>query len=56
MSPSVNFKEGDRVQYKIDLTSEAVNEGTIQKVLKGGESLREEVSKHEFTPRYVKHC
>ena len=52
---SVEFKEGDRVQYKIDLASENLSEGTIQKVLKGGESLREvsSTTTHEFIPRYV---
>lgn len=55
----MDYKEGDRVQYKIDLSKEAVSEGTIQKVLKGGESLRESVEKRsssekkETIPRYV---
>ena len=53
--PSVNFEEGDRVQYKTDLSSEIVSEGTIQKVLKGGESLRAEEAKgHLSVPRYVR--
>lgn len=53
--PSVDFKEGDRVQYKSDLNSEDVSEGTIQKVLRGGESLKieEEAKGHLSVPRYV---
>lgn len=53
--PSVDFKEGDRVQYKIDLTSESVSEGIIKKVLVGGESLLrvEEAKGHFLIPRYV---
>lgn len=52
---TVDFKEGDRVQYKVDLGSENLSEGIIQKVFKGGESLREVSSTptHEFIPRYV---
>ncbi len=51
---SLSFKEGDRVQYKIDLSKEAVSEGTIQKVLKGGESVRESsVERLNIVPRYV---
>ena len=34
--PAVDFKEGDRVQYKSDLSSEKRIRGTIQKVLKEG--------------------
>ena len=53
--PAVDFKEGDRVQYKSDLSSEKVSEGTIQKVLKGGESLKvEEAKGHLSVPRYVR--
>lgn len=50
---SVEFKEGDKVKYKVDLGSENISEGTIQKVLKGGESLRDLASTHEYIPRYV---
>lgn len=53
---AVDFKEGDRVQYKIDLEKESVSEGIVQKVLKGGESLRKEQESlvhSESTPRYV---
>ena len=53
--PAVDFKEGDRVQYKSDLSSENVSEGTIQKILKGGESLKAEGAKgHLSVPRYVR--
>lgn len=51
---AIEFMEGDRVQYKSDLSKEAISEGTIQKVLKGGESLRETVEKTSGTPRYVR--
>lgn len=50
---SVEFKEGDKVKYKVNLGSENISEGTIQKVLKGGESLRDVASTHEYIPRYV---
>lgn len=49
-----DFKEGDRVQYKVDLSSENMSEGTIQKVIKGGESVREVPVAHQFVPRYVR--
>ena len=53
--PAVDFKEGDRVKYKIDLSSENVSEGTIQKILKGGEALKvEEAKGHLSAPRYVR--
>ena len=50
-----DYKEGDRIQYKIDLSKENISEGTIQKVLKGGESLKEVVERSNITPRYVSH-
>lgn len=52
--PSLDFKEGDRVQYKTDLSTENISEGTIEKVLSGGESLKvEEAKGHLSVPRYV---
>lgn len=53
---STGFKEGDRVQYMIDLEKGDASEGTIQKVLKGGESvsIEEGTTARESTPRYVR--
>lgn len=54
MSTASSFKEGDRVQYKVDLEGVNLSEGTIQKVIRGGESLRENSFQKINTPRYVK--
>ena len=58
MSTASSFNEGDRVQYKMDLEGTNLSEGTIQKVIRGGESLSEVASETVSTrptiPRYVK--
>lgn len=58
MSTTSSFNEGDRVQYKMDLEGANLSEGTIQKVIRGGESLSEVPSETASTrpsiPRYVK--
>lgn len=57
MSTTSSFQEGDRVQYKVDLEGVNLSEGTIQKVIRGGESLSEvspAISNIRPTiPRYV---
>ena len=50
----VEVKEGDRVQYVIELGSESIREGVVQKVLRGGESLAEEYPSSQSKPRYVR--
>lgn len=50
----MKFKEGERVRFKTDLSSEDIKEGTIQKIITAGESLRPEiVASKQSLPRYV---
>ena len=51
----LEFNEGDRVQYKIDVNGDRVSEGVVQKVLRGGESLMATVASDKPSiPRYVR--
>lgn len=52
---SMKYKEGDRVRYKPQSTSEATSVGTIQKIITAGESLRPETATSKKSlPRYVR--
>lgn len=52
----MKYKEGERVMYKTEASSQSTSTGTIQKIITAGESLRPEPvasSKKSLLPRYV---